>query len=260
MKRFELPGVQEARLEKNGDIFIRSGSGNVFRYASKEEKENAINSLSDMVVDHWNNDIPTRLYNFEFDNFERELQPIAYDAVFEWTVNYLKDKDLVSNLVLTSPNAYGVGKTHLEVAALLKIQSETPEVYVPKRSGDLRFNKCPVNFITESGLLMKVRGTFVKESEITEESIITPLAEVDVLAIDDIGKTKPANKDFLQRVMFDLIDRRWSEGKHIIATTNLDLPGIKRHLGEAAADRLLSGLVVVMSGESYRKNFQKIIA
>jgi len=188
-----------------------------------------------------------------FENFERERQAKAYDAVKGY-----RDK----SLVLLSPGIYGLGKTHLTCAlANHLLETEEPAYFQPDSYSIIR-GECPVLFITEPKLLSRIRQTFNRKYDDaeTEEDVYSALAQFPLLIIDDVGKVRPRDYSFLQGVYFRIVDDRYVQEQHIILSTNLDYSELEEHIGGACADRLreMCGKNMVrMTGKSYRVNKSK---
>lgn len=96
---------------------------------------------------------------------------------------------------------YGVGKSHLarciSRGVMLKGHSSI--------------------FISVPKLLRKLRSTYNKESEVTEDQLITALEEVDLLILDDIGAENESNH--AKEKLFDIVDSR--QGRSTIYTSNM---------------------------------------
>lgn len=79
---------------------------------------------------------------------------------------------------------------------------------------------------------------------------------VQVLVFDEFGRGQHSN-EFAHAIVGEVVDRRISDGKVTIVTTNLavadhgDGPSIER-ADSAVFDRLLTGLLIRMEGPSYR--------
>ncbi len=185
-----------------------------------------------------------------FGDFERELQPKAYDSVKGYHD---------CSLVLLSPGVYGVGKTHL-VCALANYLVETREP-AKFQEGCYRIVRCPcpVHVTTETKLLARIRRTYNRSDNVpaeTEDMVYSSLARYQLLVIDDVGKVRPKDYSFLQGVYFSIIDDRYVKEQQIIITTNLDFQELEEHIGGASADRLreMCGRegFIKMAGKSYR--------
>jgi len=195
--------------------------------------------------------IPALFVDKTFENFNRELQPKAYDII--------KGYDGEKSILLLSPDLYGVGKTHL-VCALVNhtLKTREPASFSPNSYTVWR-RPLPVFFITEPKLLARIRATFNRaegQGGETDEDIYRRLLSYDLLIIDDVGKVRPRDYSFLQSVYFRMIDDRYTNEAPIILTTNLSLSELEAHIGGACADRLREmcrANIVKMAGESYRK-------
>ena len=122
---------------------------------------------------------------------------------------------------------YGVGKTHLAISIARKMIEDYP----------MNPPKCPVAFITESDMLDRIRASFTTNKD-SEHKIISELVKPDLLILDDVGKVTPQNHDFLQRIMFLLIDRIYRKNSKLILTTNLGMADLVIHIGESCVSRL----------------------
>ena len=186
-----------------------------------------------------------------FENFQRELQPKAFDALKGY-----KDR----SLVLLSPGVYGVGKTHL-VCALANHLVDTRETarfkedcyFIEKRP-------CPVYVTTEVKMLARIRKTYNRGDDNraeTEDMVYSSLARFPLLVIDDVGKVRPRDYSFLQGVYFNIFDDRYVKEQQVILTTNLDFKELEEHIGGASADRLreMAGKdgFIKLAGKSYRR-------
>jgi DNA replication protein DnaC len=150
------------------------------------------------------------------------------------------------SFILYSPNIYGIGKTHLMCGLAMKLCSY----------------KYKVRYITESQLMLDIRDTFNPGSDITERMYYhNILMHNDVLFIDDVGKIRPRDNNFLQGVYFNIIDQVYnmSSNTHTLGVaTNLNLKELENHIGGASSDRLIElcgkNNIIKMIGESHRKN------
>jgi DNA replication protein DnaC len=133
---------------------------------------------------------------------------------------------------------YGAGKTGLTVA-LLRILAE---------------RGTSVLFVNAPAMLRRVRATYAQHDEAESESkVIDSLAEADVLAIDDIGKERLS--EWGSELLYDVVNRRYSQGRRTIVTTNLGVDRLEVHLGSATFWRLFekSQLVHVTGNLRRRK-------
>lgn len=222
----------------------------------KFEKDQDIESLLESyIVDQWcntNNAPDTYL-----DEFEIEYQPEAHGIAVDYVSKVLDGT--AGNLVFCSPDMYGVGKTHLAAGIVQEVISHWPIKFSSTDGNIILPTEPPAYFITEGELLARVRATYRPDAEETEAEIIHKMASYKLLVIDDIGKHKPSDLTFTQRVLFEILNGREKSHKPTLATSNFDVKGLEKHISGAGADRLLSGLVVFMRGNSYRRRNMKVI-
>lgn len=178
-------------------------------------------------------------------NFERRLQPKAYDAVKAYQGG---------SLALLSPDLYGVGKTHLAAALVNRLIAERPAVVLDERNHYVRFPP-PARIISEGSLLGGIRATY-RAPNSSEEDIYNELAGYHLLIIDDVGKVRPSDLRFLQGVYYRIIDERYRLRRDLVLTTNLSPSDLEAHLGGASSDRLhemCGGQFIRLGGRSYRQ-------
>jgi DNA replication protein DnaC len=190
--------------------------------------------------------------NKTFANFEKQYQPTVHKM--------LKEYDFGKSLIISSPDIYGVGKTHLVCALINRIlENETKADIIGDVVKAVYKYNCPVYFTTEPQLLARIKDTYDnKEKTEREQDVYKQINKVQLLIIDDIGKLRPHDISFTQDVYFRIIDDRYNNEKDIIITTNLGWSDFESHIGGASADRLREmcgkdGLIK-MTGKSYRRN------
>ena len=140
--------------------------------------------------------------------------------------------DAGKNLVLVGWT--GTGKTHILAALVLQA---------------LRENRSAI-FITASKVVRAVRDTWGRGTQMSESDVMRALANVDVLAVDEIQECDAAER----RLLGDVINDRYEKGKPTMVSSNLDMKALSQHLGARAIDRLLDrgSTHCVMNWESYR--------
>ncbi|MCB9743599.1 MAG: ATP-binding protein [Alphaproteobacteria bacterium] len=199
--------------------------------------------------------LPARHLGSTFASFNRDLPGVAlgHDAVMGWTEGY-KPGEVNKGLVLFGE--VGRGKTHLLVAALRRLI--------------FRFG-VPCRFVEFSHLLADLKEGFDRGKP--EAALLGPLSQVEVLAIDELGKGR--RSDWELGIIDELISRRYNAMKTTLATTNYAMkartPGPKaprfaepnlaqvtpQTLGERVGERVYSRLremcsFVPVVGEDYR--------
>lgn len=140
---------------------------------------------------------------------------------------------------------YGTGKSHLSVAVTKELMEKDFTCI----------------FISTPKLMTKIRSTYNKESEYTEDQIIDQLSKVDCLVLDDIGAESTKQGDGNQHTwatskIFEIIDNRI--GKHTIFTSNYEPKELQERLGGRNFSRMMESVhVIKMYGDDYRlKDFK----
>ena len=139
--------------------------------------------------------------------------------------------------------ASGVGKTHLMIAIINEVT---------------RSKGRQALYVNFADLLMKIQSTFKSDSSESKEDVIGPYIDVDLLALDELGATKPS--EFARDMLYALLNTRYNNRKITIATSNyLDEPppGEREKLEDRIGYRLRSRLHemcrnVELKGEDYR--------
>jgi len=168
-------------------------------------------------------------------------QPALQDATLRDYVDHLAEYlDAGLGLLLIGPN--GIGKTHL-VVGLAKRACE-----------DLGYD---IAFTTTKALLARLRSSYERSAGESEQAILTNLAEVDLLVLDEL-RVDEINV-WSRGKVFDLISRRYDADRPLLVTTNLGLndlaylPDGSSGLDEATLSRLIALTQVIdLSGPDYR--------
>lgn len=136
----------------------------------------------------------------------------------------------------------GCGKTHIAIA----IMSELVKRLYP-------IDK--MYFISFEWLLQQIRASYDSPHPNTEEALLERLCQYELLVIDDIGVSHTT--DFQARILYMLLDRRLSEGKKFIITTNLRFSDnsdeVLDRYGARIASRLAEFRTIIIEMPDYRK-------
>lgn len=129
----------------------------------------------------------------------------------------------------------GTGKSHLAIAAAQQVMKRGTAMYT--RVGDL---------------IRRVRSTWRRDSPQSEEEVLHMLSVgMDLLVIDEVGVQTGTDDE--QRILFDILDRRYAELKPTIMLTNLEGKEFAEFIGPRIIDRLRErGMYVKFKWESYR--------
>lgn len=130
----------------------------------------------------------------------------------------------------------GTGKTHLAVGIGMQAMEEGRTVL----------------FCTVLSALRRIKATWAKGAAESESEAIDLLAGVDLLILDEVGVQ--FGSDFEKTLMFEVLNERYNRRNPTILISNLDVAGVRAHLGDRVYDRLREdgGQAVVFDWHSYR--------
>lgn len=178
--------------------------------------------------------LPARFIGRTLESFNAESQDqmralaVSRDFVADWKNVYKK------GLWLVFSGKPGTGKSHLAVAIL---QALMPE-YVGR-------------YMTCMELFQKIRSTWRKDSDLSEEQVINELASTPLLVIDEIGVQNGTDSEILH--LFDVLDKRYRDMMPTILLTNQNKDGFRQFVGDRVYDRMTEcAKWVPFTWDSYR--------
>lgn len=188
--------------------------------------------------------LPKRYDGFHFHNFnpQNQLQQRALKRATQFAMEYpAVDRGLLFM------GSVGVGKTHLAVS-ILKGLTE-------------RGFSCL--FYDFGSLLKEIQNSYNSQTQTSELSVLSPVLNVDVLVLDELGASKPT--EWVYDTLAHVINTRYNEKKFTIFTTNyLDERPDERNetledrIGARTRSRLYEMCeTVLMAGDDYRRTFDK---
>lgn len=162
------------------------------------------------------------------------------------------------NACLTKCNANPTASKH--ISQWLKDAKNMAVLVGPTNTGKTYFcmafanyfldQKRSVNYVMYRRFFEDIQKTIQKNEN--QYSVIEKLSECEILIIDDVGAS--SNTPWQQEMFLDLIDRRYSNEKITIVTTNFMEEDCKQHLGERTSRRMFSkeNLVINLGPEYAR--------
>ncbi len=145
--------------------------------------------------------IPERYRNCRLQNFKdlrneslKKAKAVAKRWVEEWPA-------VDAGLLITGP--VGVGKTHLAVAIL-------NELVDTKGASAL--------FCDFSDLLDRIQASFGKGNDESQDDIVAPYRDADLLVLDELGARRPS--DWVREILYGLLNTRYNRRRLTILTTN----------------------------------------
>ncbi|MCB9764811.1 MAG: ATP-binding protein [Alphaproteobacteria bacterium] len=193
--------------------------------------------------------LPARHAGSSFTTFQRRLAGVmpGFQGAYAWVDGYTRGQ-LNKGLVLYGE--VGRGKTHLLVSVVREL---------------IFRHGVPTRFVEFTHLLSDLKEGY--ERGRSESALLSPLVQVEVLAIDELGKGR--NTDWELAVLDELISRRYNAMRTTLATTNyapgrstgvreqnLSMP-TPQTLADRVGDRVYSRLremcvFVPVAGEDFR--------
>lgn len=256
--------------EYNAQVYILIGARLVFgggrcsecngkKWAEDEAKEKA---KHDAMVKNtrrlWRSrcGIPLKFQKTRFETFEKDWIPKlakAFRVSQDFAEKFPIEKPRgYHSLFLFSEESWGIGKTHLACSIAHRI--------IDRWDGEEEIT-CPVKFISEPDLYSRITSTYDRKDRVeTEADILKELIAVRLLIVDDIGKRSVVDPNFVQRIMFSIIDGRYKAMLPVVITSNLNPDELGEYTGgtrrsEATLDRIMemcNRVSYKMEGKSYR--------
>ena len=145
--------------------------------------------------------IPERYRNCRLQNFKdlqndslKKAKAVAKRFVDHWPA-------VDAGLLITGP--VGVGKTHLAVAILNELVDT---------------KGATVLFCDFSDLLDRIQASFSKGSDESQDDIVAPYRDAEVLVLDELGARRPS--DWVREILYGLLNTRYNRRRITILTTN----------------------------------------
>lgn len=181
--------------------------------------------------------IPPRYLTRTFDNYRAESnkQERVLKAVQFYADTICGEKPTGAGLILAGRP--GTGKTHLACALAAHAIHEK--------------DMSPI-FVTASKMIRKIRETYRRDAEHTEQEVINHLRDADLLVIDEVGIQRGTESE--EHLLFEVINERNAFFKPTVLISNLNAAEMKAYIGERAMDRMREGggKFISFDWDSYR--------
>lgn len=105
---------------------------------------------------------------------------------------------------------------------------------------------------TLAGICREIRATYVEDASRNEELVIASYTSTPgLLVIDEIHES--ADTDFEQRILTEIVDKRYAEERDTLLIGNVMLQDVSRLIGSSVASRMAEcGGIVKAEWESFR--------
>lgn len=164
--------------------------------------------------------IPKRFLKATFDTFETPRGDRLRAEVLEASRIYAESVSMEDPEGIVMRGQPGSGKTHLAVAILRRVMERGMDgLYIG-------FNE----------LLTQIRHSYNPDFPLSEDEVLMPLYEADVLVLDDLGAE--TTKDFVRDRLYLIVNRRYEAEKPLIITTNCDTAELDVRVGPRISSRL----------------------
>lgn len=166
--------------------------------------------------------IPPRYAGKTFDQFKiiSKRQRVVFESIKRYSEGFREYRQ--GGVCQIWHGLHGTGKNHMAVATCIEVARQGFTAMI----------------LTAAELLQTLRDTYSSKDK-TIKDVLPRLVEVDLLFIDEVGRTK-ATED-ANNLFFQAINGRYLNMKPTIIITNLDPDQLEEHLGPAIYDRLKEG-------------------
>lgn len=178
--------------------------------------------------------IPMRYRAKDFANFiaDTDDKEKALAVAMEFASNFAKHRETGSTLLFLG--LPGTGKSHLAISIAKHVMLTHTALYT-----------------SAIDAVRMIRDTWSRKCEQTESQVLTLLAGIDLLILDEVGLQYGTEAEQIH--LFDIIDKRYRDLMPTILLTNQNSSGLKEFLGDRSFDRLKeNGTSVLFKWPSHR--------
>jgi DNA replication protein DnaC len=146
--------------------------------------------------------IPHQARDWTFATFPQDADAKALEQVKTYVRDLLADVD-TTRRGLWLGGKLGRGKTGLAVSAMKEIMKHERSTL----------------FVLTIELLNKLRASYGKETEITEDALLKAVTETEFVVLDDVATERPSA--YVLEQLYFIIEKRRSRGLYTVFTSNL---------------------------------------
>ena len=206
------------------------------RHKKQAEEQRVRQIEASRIHRHENSQIPLRFKTRRLDNYvvENDGQARALGICRSYAESWPKVSKDGTGLIFSGKA--GSGKTHLACS----IAHEVIE-----QGGN-------VQFATVAEVMRKIKSSFSKDAETTEQELINHFSNMQLLILDEVGMDY--GTDFNKALIFEILNNRYENMLPTILLTNLDAQALVEYMGERLVDRMREGggRMVSFTWDSYR--------
>lgn len=166
--------------------------------------------------------ITPRFAECTLDNFVTDLQPekMRALAICRVYVDQFEENYRAGRSLILSGNV-GTGKTHLASGMVQQV---------------IRKFSATALIVSAAEIIRIAKGAMVRGADYTERDVISELASLDLLVIDEIGAQK--GSEYELGLLHEIIDRRYQLVLPTVVVSNLPANALSQFIGDRALDRL----------------------
>ncbi|MCD8825401.1 ATP-binding protein [Staphylococcus gallinarum] len=178
-----------------------------------------------------NSIIPYDLQEATFESYKPQNE--SQQKLFNVCKRYADNFDIDNKQSLLLQGDFGLGKSHLAMAALKEIKAKDHSVL----------------FMDVPQLLTAYKDTYNKNSKLNEKDLDKIIEKVELLVLDDYGTTV---NDFGNQKLFNVMNMR--KGKHNIITTNNTAKELTKNkdLAKQFSRMMMNATPIKVDGDDYR--------
>ena len=165
--------------------------------------------------------IPERFLDKDVWHYQRGMpkQVEVWEAVKSYCMRI--DDVIQHGQCLVLFGASGTGKTHLACGVAR---------HVIEKGGTALY-------MTMQDAVGRIRSTYSKKADATEDEVLAEFTRVDVLALDEVGRQSDSAHE--RETFFRIMNRRYQDLRPTVLVSNLERKALHEFLGQAMCDRLL---------------------